>query len=209
MRKYSAQFERPMIAKQSRKKRFAVGQRVTKGIGKQFGTVVASLEQIGFGGEFWHEVILDGHPQPVRALGSELEAVPVPYADRPATPSTIHLNIQNSNIANLNLGSQVGAINAALESISSQGGSQQEFALAIKELTEAVVSQQGLIDSQKQEVIQVLATLVAEASKKPEERSAGMLKAVLTYIPTVISSASQLATIWATHGPAIKAYLNV
>ena len=121
----------------------------------------------------------------------------------------IHLNIQNSSIANLNLGSQVGAINAALETISIGGGGQQEFARALKELTEAVVSQQDLPDNQKRDFIQALSTVAAEARKKPEERSAGTLKAIMGYLPTAISSASQLVALWDKVGPTIKGYLGV
>jgi hypothetical protein len=117
--------------------------------------------------------------------------------------------IQNSNIGNLNLGSQVGMISTVLESISSGGGSQQEFAQALKELTEAVVSQQALSDTQKREVVQALSTVAEEAPKKPEERSTGTLKAIMAYIPTAISSASQLTTLWEKLGPTIKGYLGI
>lgn len=133
------------------------------------------------------------------------EALPKKPAEEKAP--VIHLNIQNSNIANLNLGSQVGTINAALESISS--GGQQEFAQALKELTEAVISQQGLSDNQKREVIQALSTVAAEAPKKPEDRSAGTLKAIMGYLPTMISSASQLVALWDKVGPTIKGYLGI
>lgn len=121
----------------------------------------------------------------------------------------VHLNIHNSNIANLNLGSQVGTINAALQTISSEDGNQQEFANAIKELTEAIISQNELKDDQKREAVQALSTVAAEAQKKPEERSTGTLKAIIAYIPTIISSVSQLESLWEKVGPTIRGYLGL
>jgi len=86
------------------------------------------------------------------------EALPKKAVEEKQT--VVHLNIQNSNIANLNLGSQVGIINTALETISSGGGNQQEFANAIKELTEAIISQKKLKDDQKRKAVH------AESTKK-------------------------------------------
>jgi polyhydroxyalkanoate synthesis regulator phasin len=117
--------------------------------------------------------------------------------------------IQYSNIGNLNLGSQVGTINAALKSISSGSGNQQEFAQALKDLTEAVVSQQALTNDMKLEVVQALTTVAAEATKKPEERSTGTLKAIIGYLPGAISSVSQLTELWGKLGPTIKGYLGI
>jgi polyhydroxyalkanoate synthesis regulator phasin len=135
------------------------------------------------------------------------EALPKKPVEEKQT--VVHLNIQKSNIANLNLGSQVGIINTALETISSGGGNQQEFANSIKELIEAIVSQKELKDDQKREAVQALSTVAEEAQKKPEERSTGTVKAIIAYIPTVISSISQLESLWEKVGPTIKGYLGL
>jgi hypothetical protein len=106
--------------------------------------------------------------------------------------TVVHLNIHNSNIANL----QMGTINTALETISSEGGNQLEFANAIKELTEAIVSQKDLKDDEKRETVQALSTVAVEAQKKPAERSTGTLKAIIPYIPAALASISQLESLW-------------
>lgn len=133
------------------------------------------------------------------------EVLPKKTVEEQAT--VVNLNIQNSNIANLNLGSQVGTINAALEAISS-GGS-KEFAQALKEFTEAVVAQQGFDDANKREVVEALTAVAEQAPKKREERSTGTLKAIMGYIPTAISSAAQLTELWGKVGPTIKGYLGI
>jgi hypothetical protein len=134
-----------------------------------------------------HAVLADARRE-LEIMVRRHEVLPKKAAEEKAT--VVNLNIQNSNIANLNLGSQVGTINATLEAISRGDGSQHDFAQALKELTEAVVSQQDLSDDQKREVIQALSTVAEEAPKRPEERSAGTLKAIIGYLPTAISSAT-------------------
>ena len=141
--------------KQIPKKRFSVGRRVLVGMGMRPGTVTSVAEQPSVMGEFCHEVQVDGEQQGREVLGCDLQALPGLDEDlQGMNRPTVHLHIQNSNIANLNLGSQLGTISAALESISGQGGAQQEFAQALKQLTEAVVSQKALPDPEKQEIVQ-------------------------------------------------------
>jgi hypothetical protein len=194
--------------KQLPKRRFSVGRRVLVGIGMRVGTVRSVDDAPSVLGEFAHEVLVDGEKQPLRVLGCDLQPVPDLDEDlRGTNRPTIH--IQNSNVANLNIGSQVGTINAASESISGSGDA-QEFARALKELTEAVVScQSTLHDTEKQEFVQVLSTIAEQAARKPEERSKGTLKAAVAWIPTAISAASNLASLWDKVGPTIRTYLGV
>jgi hypothetical protein len=95
----------------------------------------------------------------------------------------IHLTIQNSAVANLNLGTQVGTINVALESISQHGGAGSEFANAIKQLTEAVVSESTMNDLDKREVVEVLSAVAEEGAKQPEKGSTGTVKAAIAVGP--------------------------
>ena len=58
-------------------------------------------------GEYVHEVVVDGHPAiSQKVLGCDMRGVPVLDADLQGRGSTT-VHIQNSNIANMNLGSQV------------------------------------------------------------------------------------------------------
>jgi hypothetical protein len=176
---------------------------LTKEFAQHHGAVVPLLTQEA---EMRMQAVLADARRELEIMVRKHEVLPKKTVEEKATVVN-NLNIQNSNIANLNLGSQVGTINAALEAISS-GGS-KEFAQALKEFTEAVVSQQSLADANKREVVQALTTVAEEAPKKPSERSTGTLKAIMGYIPTAISSASQLTALWEKLGPTIKGYLGV
>ncbi len=123
-----------------------------------------------------------------------------------AANATIH--IENSNIANLNLGSQIGTITASLNQVVADNQSQKEFAQALQEFTQAVIST-TLPDVDKKEVVETLSTLATEATKKPEERSRGILKAAVAWIPSAISTATQLVTLWDKVTPIIRAYFNI
>ncbi|HET6841757.1 MAG TPA: hypothetical protein VFK06_08735 [Candidatus Angelobacter sp.] len=123
-----------------------------------------------------------------------------------ATNTTIH--IENSSIANLNLGSQIGTITASLNQVVEGDQSQKEFAQALQEFTQAVI-RASLSDADKKEVVETLSLLATEATRKPEERSKGILKAAVAWIPSVVSTATQLVTLWDKVTPIIRAYFNI
>src|SRR5690349_14398552 len=122
----------------------------------------------------------------ITVLGCDLQAFPELDEDlRQAQPPSIHLHIENSSVANLNLGSQVGTINTALEAIWEQPGStQQELVVALKQLTEATVADKGLQDTEKQEIVEALSILAEQAAKNPQNRSKGPVRAILSWLPT-------------------------
>jgi len=194
--------------KKSPKRRFSIGRRVLVGMGMKVGTVKSIAEQPSVLGEFVHEVLVDGEKQPRRAIGCDLQPVPDFDEDLQGTSrSTIH--IQNSNVANLNVGSQVGTINAAVQLMVGRGDAQQ-VARALEELTQAVLSSQATLpDVEKREIVEALTTIAEQAAKKPEERSKGTLRAVVAWLPTAISAASNLVSLWEKVGPTIRAYLGV
>jgi hypothetical protein len=195
---------------QSPKRRFSAGRRVLVGTRSRFGTIVSVDDKPGDMGEFRHIVTIDqdGHTLPV--MGCDLQPFPELDEDlRQTQPPNIHLHIEKSSVANLNLGSQVGTINAALESISAQqGASPQDLALALKQLAEATVAHPALPPAEKQEIVQALSTLAEQATKKPEDRSKGTLRAVISWIPTSIAAAADLTSLWDKFGPAIRAYFG-
>lgn len=193
--------------KQVPKKRFSVGRRVLVGMGMRPATVKSVADAPSTMAEFVHEVLVDGDIEVRRVLGCELQ--PVPDLDEDLRGHRPAIHIQNSNVANLNVGSQIGVITANLQAISQGGDAQQEFARAIEQLTQAIVSESALQQNQKQEAVEAIATLSQEAAKKPEERSKGTIKALVAWLPTAIAAANNLVTLWDKVGPTIKAYLNV
>jgi hypothetical protein len=158
-------------------------------------------------GEFVHDVLVDGQPQPQRVLGCELR--PLPELDEDLLGNRAAVYIHNSNVANLNLGSQIGVINANLQLLSTGDETQREFARAMEQLAQAVASESALEENQKHEIVEALTTISAEASKKPGERSRATLKALVGWIPTAISSGNNLVTLWHSVGPTIKAFFGI
>ena len=151
-------------------------------------------------------MLVDGEPHARRVLGSELQPLPELDEDLRGRQPTIH--IQNSNVANLNLGSQIGSINAALQHISAGDESQKAFARALEEFTQAVVAA-SLSETNKQEIVEALSTIAEQADKKPEQRSKGILKAVVAWMPEAIATAAHLTALWEKFGPAIKTFFGI
>jgi hypothetical protein len=192
------------------KKRFSVGRRVLVGMGMRPGTVTFVDEYPSTLAEYRHGVQLDGEEEVRNVLGCEIQGVPPLDQDlNRSNRSVVNLQIQHSNVANLNLGSQIGTINSALESMSKEGGDQQDLVQALKQITEAVVSQRALPDAEKQDIVDALTTVAEQAAKKPEERSNGTLKAVAKWLPTAITGVSELTKLWETVSPIIRSHLNI
>jgi hypothetical protein len=85
----------------------------------------------------------------------EQEAFPQEKAETPMS-GPFHVNIQNANISNLNLGTQVGTINAALQVLAAESKDHQALGDAIKQLVEAVVSDPHLKDPQKHDAVEAV-----------------------------------------------------
>jgi hypothetical protein len=119
------------------------------------------------------------------------------------------LSVTIHNAANVNLGSQVGTINAALNVIAQQGQAHSELAAAIKELSEAVMRSSAIQDPQKQEALQVIADIATQAETQPEARSKGTLKALIAGFPMVLGLAADVTTLWDKCSPIIRAFFGI
>jgi hypothetical protein len=121
-------------------------------------------------------------------------------------PHTTHINIENANIANLNLGNQVGTINTALQVLSSEN--HQAVADALKELTDHVLQDERLEGNQKQEAVEALTTLATEAKQGPGHASVSV-KALISWLPKVLAVSADLVTLWDKFGPILRGYFGI
>ena len=137
----------------------------------------------------------------------EQEVFPKPES-KMANNTHFHLNISNSSVSNLNLGSQVGSINSVLQSISGEGEA-QDLAKVLKEITEAVVADAILQDSQKREAVQALSDVAKQAQLNPTERSTGTLKAIFSWLPSIISASADLTVLWDKVAPTVKTFFGL
>jgi hypothetical protein len=188
------------------KKRFSVGRRVLVGMGMRPAVIKSFDDAPSVMGEYAHLVEFDDNHEQRRVLGCDMQ--PVPELDQDLRTSGPTINIHNSNVGNLNLGNQVGDINVAVQQLSKGDEAQREFAKALDEFTKAVVAA-TLPEPEKREAVDALSTIAEQATRQPEERSQGTIKAVLAYLPKAIATAFYLTELWGKYEPVIKAHFGL
>ena len=112
-------------------------------------------------------------------------------AKMPKPPRGITLNISQSSIANLNLGSQVGQIQSVVGGLHDKG--LQEIAAAIKELTESIVNEVRLDDVPKREAVEMVSVISEEIAKPEAERRSSVLRMAGTGIRAIVMHVDKLA----------------
>ncbi len=125
----------------------------------------------------------------------------------PQEKQAVHISITNA--ANVNVGTQVGTINAALNTVAEQSQSHRELADAIKRLSELIAQSQAMNVSDKHLALQVISELVNQASLKPEDRSTGTVKALVTGFASMIGMAADVTTLWLVYSPMIRAFFGI
>lgn len=121
-------------------------------------------------------------------------------------PDSIVLNITNSIVGGLNLGSIIGDMNATLTTLEQQGNA--ELASALKALSEAVAADDNL-GSARREVLENISVLGEEGAVPAERRRMGVVKAAYKYLGETIAIAGHAAAIWETWGPQIAAFFGL
>lgn len=119
------------------------------------------------------------------------------------------VNVTIHNAANVNLGSQVGTINATLNAVAKQSEAHRELAAAIRQLSDAILKSQNIKDDDKQAAFQVISTLAEQAQDKPEDRSYGTVKALIAGFPSIIGPAADITTLWVTYAPIIRSFFGI
>lgn len=120
-----------------------------------------------------------------------------------------HISVVIQNAANVNLGSQMGMIQATLTAISDRSEEHSRIAAVLKELSEAVLISQQILDSQKQEALEVIADIANQAECKPGARSRGRLKAMIVGLPVLLGVAADVTTLWEKCVPMIKHFFGI
>jgi hypothetical protein len=119
-----------------------------------------------------------------------------------------NVNVTIHSAGNVNLGTQVGTITAALTEIAQQG-SHEKIVAALKELTDAVRNNAEIDDTQKRETLEVVEVIAKQAVLKPESRSLGTVKTMISGLNTLIGASHALMTAWDKCGPLIRQHFNL
>jgi hypothetical protein len=119
---------------------------------------------------------------------------------------SIVLNINNSTVTGLNLGTVVGDMNATLTKLEQQG--RAELAQALKALSEGIAADEQL-GADRRGLLENVSVLGEQGNLPADQRRAGVVKAAYQYIAATIAIAGHSATIWATWGPQIAAFFGL
>ncbi len=85
-----------------------------------------------------------------------------------------------------------------------QNRGEGDLAIAIKELTEAILRSNEVNECAKNEIAEQIDFLVAQVTAEPQNRSIGMVKSILAGIRDSISVAAGLLTIWGKLEPLFR-----
>lgn len=136
-----------------------------------------------------------------------LGRMPVPQIASPTVKRDItlnNINIDRSTIGVLNTG-QMQGIERIDVNISRLGQTKQtDTAEAFRALTEAIVSSQEISAELRSELVEQLQELSSQALLPQAQRKTGVVRAVVTGLSSSLSTASALATLWATWGDTIR-----
>jgi hypothetical protein len=113
----------------------------------------------------------------------------------------MNVNVSNSTIAALNLGTIVGDLNSSIQILTTSG--QDELAETVRKLTEAIGAS-GELD-QKKEMLEHLAHVSEQAALPAEKRKTGPLKASIEALKSGLTVAAQLVLLWQQVEHALKA----
>lgn len=118
----------------------------------------------------------------------------------------ITINIDRSQIANLNLGTITGNVEVHLSAI--PGDERGEIRQALATLAQAVVDAPSLPPDERRELLQSIDLLAEEAAKDPDERRSAALRPVLAALAGAAGVAGDLASVWGAVGPVIEGFFN-
>lgn len=117
--------------------------------------------------------------------------------------STFHnITIRNSNVGVVNTG-HLHQVDTAVSVIGRQGDAQ--LAGALKRLTEAVVASTTMESALKEETVEILSVLSAEATTAKEQRRSAAARPLLARLRELLSTSADLAVVAQALWPAIAA----
>jgi hypothetical protein len=118
----------------------------------------------------------------------------------------IHVTLNNSAGAVVNVESVVGKIHTNARSIASAGNAQ--LADVITKLAD-VIKQSSDLGNERGEMLQNIEALSNEAAKPPHERIIGVVKSLYLGLASGLKTANDAATAWNHYGPIIAGHLGL
>jgi hypothetical protein len=104
------------------------------------------------------------------------------------------LNISNSTVAALNLGTVVGDLNASVQILNNEG--QKDLAQAVEKFAEEVVALAGLQDAMRKDLLEHLSFISEQLAITADRRKVGPLKSSIETLGALVKTITQLAPLW-------------
>jgi hypothetical protein len=124
--------------------------------------------------------------------------------------SNVKISITNSNVGNVNMGEQLGAVNASVQVLSAKPDqASKDMASALKDLTESVHKDTELSPEQKKEALELLAEVANQSQVSPEKRSKGVIKGIVSALATVLTNAKTVSDLWVKWGATVSGFFQL
>jgi hypothetical protein len=116
---------------------------------------------------------------------------------------TLHnIKIDNSIVGSLNTGT-IGKVDVAVSVALSEGHA--EVANALKALTESVARSNALAAEQRNEALEILATIAEDLTSPREKRRPNMARTLSQRLREILSLSADTSQLWAQYGPILLA----
>jgi hypothetical protein len=119
--------------------------------------------------------------------------------------NSMKIEIKNSTVNQLNLGSVLGDMNNAITTLAQQG--HQDLASALKRFTELIASSIDLGPAQR-DVVENLAFISEQAVLPAVDRKQSLLNAAISHIQSVVQTVGTLNEVWKTISPMVESLFN-
>lgn len=113
-----------------------------------------------------------------------------------------NINVSNSVVGTINTGS-IGAVDQTISALLQLG--EPGIAQAVKELTEAILSSKDLGQNQKNELVEILGVVAAEAATPKENRKNSVARALLERGSQIVSIANDITDVCQKWWPVLVA----
>ena len=124
----------------------------------------------------------------------------------PNDARSVHVTLNNSAGAVVNVESLVGQIHINAQSIAEANNA--DLADAITKLANAI-NQSADLGNERADMLQNIEALSKEAAKPPHERVMGVVKSLYLGLASGLKIANDVATVWNHYGPLIAAHLGL
>jgi hypothetical protein len=116
-------------------------------------------------------------------------------------PRRITIQLKDSQVGVLNLGSIVGSVEAHLAAVADPDA--EEARQALETLAQAVLDEEALPDEERQQLLESVDLLAQEAGAPPARRRGSVIRTVLSSLAASLAAAGSLTEVWSAVGPSL------